>query len=224
MYYTENDIVKALNRVGIKKGDTVFFTTGLGMLGVPKINGLINSNNVSKLIFKSIKKVLSSSGTILIPTYSYSFKNSKKKLSLFNVKKTPSKIGPFGNYFLKQKGVIRSKDPMTSVAGLGKNAKRILENISPTSYGKNCVFERILNIKNSKCCSIGLGPNWMPFIHYCDWLNQVPFRYDKYFLGKIVNGKIKKRIIWHYPVRYLRKETFANGHKIGTLAVKKKNF
>jgi aminoglycoside N3'-acetyltransferase len=176
-------------------------------------------------MLKAIKKVLGPKGTILIPTYSYSFgKLNKKKLPLFNVKKTPSKIGSFGNFFLKQKGVVRSEDPMTSVAGLGKNVKKILENISPTSYGKDCVFERILKIKNSKCCSIGLGPNWIPFIHHCDWLNQAPFRYDKYFEGTIVNGKVKKRIVWHYPVRYLRKETLANGHKIGKLATKSKIF
>jgi len=225
MNYTENDIIKALKRTGIKGNDTVFFTTGLGMLGVPKMTGLLSTNKISMFMLKAIKKVLGPKGTILIPTYSYSFgKLNKKKLPLFNVKKTPSKIGSFGNFFLKQKGVVRSEDPMTSVAGLGKNVKKILENISPTSYGKDCVFERILKIKNSKCCSIGLGPNWIPFIHHCDWLNQAPFRYDKYFEGTIVNGKVKKRIVWHYPVRYLRKETLANGHKIGKLATKSKIF
>ena len=224
MYYTKNDIIKALRWVGIKKGDTVFFTTSLGMIGIPKIKGPINVNKISKFIFDSINKVLGSSGTVLVPCYSYSFGKSNNKLPIYNIKKTPSKIGPFSNFFIKQNGVIRSEDPMISIAGLGPNAKKILKNIPATSYGKNCVFEKILKIKNAKCCSLGLGPNWMPFIHYCDWLNKVPFRYDKFFKGTIINGKGKKNIVWHYPVRYPRKETLSNGHRIGKLATKNKIF
>jgi len=225
MYYTKNDIVRALKKVGVKKSDTVFFTTSLGMLGKPKTKGLLNTEKISKFMLEAIKNTLGPKGTILIPTYSYSFGNFKKnKLPFFNVKKTSSKIGPFGNFFLKQKGVVRSEDPMISIAGLGKNAKKILKNISHTSYGNDCTFERILKVKNSKCCSIGLGPNWIPFIHYCDWLNKAPFRYDKFFEGIIINGSVRKKVIWHYPVRYLRKETFTNGHKIGKLAIKNKIF
>ena len=37
MEYTQPDIIKALKKSGIVRGDTVFFTTSLGMLGIPKI-------------------------------------------------------------------------------------------------------------------------------------------------------------------------------------------
>ena len=225
MHYTKDDIINALMHVGIKNGDTVFFTTSLGMIGLPNINGPLNENKISKFIFNVIREFLGKNGTILVPTYSYSFsKSDKKKLSVFNIYKTPSKIGPFSNFFIKQNGVIRSIDPMISIAGLGPNAKKILNDIPNTSYGKDCVFERLLKIKNAKCCNLGLGPNWIPFIHYCDWLNKSPFRYDKYFHGTIVNGKTRKNIVWHYPVRYLRKETITNGYKIGKLAIKNKIF
>ena len=228
MYYTKDEMIKALKKTGIRKNDTVFFTTSIGMLGmpnIPNIKGSHNINNISKFILDIIKEVLGPKGTVLVPTYSYSFgKLLNNRLPVFNIKKTPSKIGPFGNFFMKQKGVVRSQDPMISISGFGPNAKKILQNSSPTSYGKDCIFERILKIKNAKCCNIGLGANWMPFIHYCDWLNKSPFRYDKFFKGIIDNGKTKKNIIWHYPVRYLRKETIANGNKIGKLAVKNKIF
>lgn len=225
MLYSNDDVLRALKGSGIKKGDTLFVTTSLGMLGAPKVKGRININKICKIILDSIKKVLGLNGTILVPTYSYSFgKTDENKMPIFDLKNTPSKIGPFSNFFIKQKGVIRSEDPMVSIAALGKNAKKIFKKISRTSYGKDCVFERILKIKNAKCCSIGLGPNWIPFIHYSDWLNKAPFRYDKFFEGIIVSGKTRKKVIWHYPVRYLRKETLANGHKLGKLAVKAKIF
>ena len=82
-----------------------------------------------------------------------------------------------------------------------------------------------LKIKNSICCSIGLGANWIAFIHYCYWLNQAPFRYDKYFEGYIKIKDKKKLIKWHYPVRYLSdKSTISNGYKLGSIAYKKKMF
>ena len=222
MKYTESDVVKVLKKTGIMKGDTVFFTTSLGMLGIPDIEKVDSINDICLLMFNSIKKVLGKNGTILVPTYSYSFGNaSKKKTPLFDPLKTHSTIGPFPNFFRKINKVVRSIDPMISIAGLGPKANRILKNIPHTSYGRDCVFERILKIKNSKCCSIGLGPNWIPFIHYLDWKNKAPFRYDKFFKGVIVHKKKRHKVNWHYPVRVIRKEATANAHKIGELACKK---
>ena len=191
MFYTKDDVIKAIKNVGIKKNDTIFLTTSLGMLGGVKTKGLLNINKISKLILEALKKELGSRGTILVPTYSYSFgKTFKSRLPIFNTKKTPSKVGPFSNFFRKQPKVIRSIDPMISISGWGFNSEKILKKISPTSYGKDCVFERILKIKNAKCCIIGLGPNWIPFIHYCDWLNKAPFRYDKLLLMEILKKKL----------------------------------
>ena len=224
MKYTQLDIKKALKKSGIMKGDTVFFTTSLGMLGVPNVKKIKSMDDICFFIFDSIKAVLEKSGTILVPTYSYTFGNNKKRMPVFDPLKTHSKTGPFPNFFRKQDGVIRSIDPMVSIAGLGPKAREILEDIPFTSYGKDCVFERILKIKKAKCCSIGLGPNWIPFIHYVDWKNRVPFRYDKFFNGAIIHHKRKKKVNWHYPVRILRKETAANAHKIGEMAIKKRIF
>ena len=114
---------------------------------------------------------------------------------------------------------------MISVAGMGSDVKNILFKISDTSYGKNCVFERLLKVKNLKCCNVGLGNNWVPFIHYVDWLNKVPFRYDKYFKGIIIDrNKKRKTYNWHYPVRNLSEKYRSNGYKIGMIAQKKKLF
>ena len=218
MAYSQSDIIKALKKSGIVKGDTVFFTTGLGFLGKPDVDKIYSINDICLFIFNAIKKVLGDNGTILVPTYSYTF---GKKTAIFDPLKTSSEIGPFPNFFRKQLGVIRSIDPMISIAGLGPKSKEILNNIPFTSYGKGCVFEKILKLKNAKCCSIGLGPNWIPFIHHVDWKNKAPFRYDKFFDGFILSNKKKKKIKWHYPVRILRKESITNAHKIGKLAYKR---
>ena len=217
--YNQLDLQKAFERVKINKGDSIFLTTGLGMLGSPKTNNKNFMLISSKWLLECVIKIIGKSGNIFVPTYSYTF---KKKLKTYNPRTTAANIGYFPNYFLKQKGIIRSNDPMMSIAGYGPKAKEILQGISNNSFGKNCAFERLLKIKKLKCCHVGLSYNWIPFMHYLDWKNKVPFRYDKTFYGHIKINKIKKKIKWVYSARYLRNETVSNGYKIGLKAVQNK--
>lgn len=220
--YNKSDLFRTFQKLDIKKGDSIFLSTSLGMLGKPKTTNKNILLTVSNWILESLKKLIGEKGNIFVPTYSYSFTKKKK---IFSVKNTKSTIGYFPNFFLKKKGIIRSKDPMVSIAGYGPQAKYVLEKISNTSFGKNCAFERLLKLKSLKCCHIGLGVNWMPFIHYLEWKNNVPFRFKKNLSGKIILKKMKKKqkkINWVYHARYLRKETQADGYKIGRLALKRK--
>ncbi|MFH1846217.1 MAG: DUF4910 domain-containing protein [Candidatus Omnitrophota bacterium] len=217
MIYNHNDIVISLKKSGIKNGDTVFFTTSLGMVGVPP-SSVNTQEKLDKLFFDAIKEVLGKEGTALVPAYSYTFgKSTITNPVVFDPRTTQSQIGPFANFFLKQSGVIRSLEPMMSIAGFGPRAKEFLENLPPTSYGEGSVFSRLVK-SDAKCCSIGLGPNWVPFIHYAEWLYQVPFRYDKFFHGLISINKKTKPFSWVYAVRILAKEAIANAHKVGRLA------
>ena len=210
----------SFNKLGLKKGDSIFLSTSLGMLG--KAKNTKRFSTIADGLLDSLIDIIGPNGNIFVPTYSYSF-GSKRKI--FSVKNTKSKLGQFPNFFLKKKNILRSIDPMISVAGMGKDVKNILNKISHTSYGKNCVFERLLKLKNLKCCNVGLGNNWVPFMHYVDWLNKVPFRYDKYFEGTIIdkNNK-KKKYVWHYPVREMSEKYRSNGYRIGMIAKKKKLF
>ena len=169
----------------------------------------------------AIEDLVGKKGTILVPTYSYSFKSDNKK-RIFDVNKTKSEIGPFPNYFLKQKKVYRNIDPMVSIAGKGFLAKKILTKKVYNSYGVNSVFHRLLEIKNCKILNIGLGPNWIPFIHYADFTAKVDHRFDKVIEGNLrINGKLKK-ISWLYYSRVLVKQTKANAYNVGYDALKKK--
>lgn len=217
--YKKSDLSRAFKKLGIKKNDSIFLSTSLGMLGIPKTKNKNLLLESSKWILKTVQDSIGETGNLFVPTYSYTL---TKKYKIFNPKTTKADIGYFPNFFLKQKNILRSKDPMMSIAGIGPDAKKILNGISNSSFGKNCVLERLLNLKNLKCCNIGLGYNWIPFIHYLDWKNNVPFRFNKIFTGSIKErGKIKK-VKWNYFARYMRKETTSNGYKIGKLAVKKK--
>lgn len=215
--FNKKNFFEVFKKIGIQKGDSVFLSTNLGILGVPDTNNKNYLLTTSRWVLSSLKEIIGKEGNIFVPTYTYSF--AKKKL--FDPKKTKADIGYFPNHFLKQKNIERSIDPMMSISGVGPNAKKILLKPYKESFGKNCIFERFLKIKNLKCCHIGLGHNWIPFIHYLDWLNKVPFRFNKTFSGYIKTNYGKKIIKWIFFARYLRKETVVNGYKIGLKAKKK---
>tara|TARA_B100000886_G_scaffold324748_1_gene269696 strand:- start:878 stop:1684 length:807 start_codon:yes stop_codon:yes gene_type:complete len=218
-HFKFNDIKFCLNKLGIKKNDSIFLSTNIGMLGIPKTNCRNKILISSRWILKALKEIVGKNGNIFVPTYSYTF---TKKIKKFDPSKTKADIGYFPNFFLKQKNVIRSNDPMMSIAGFGPNVKNILLNISNNSFGKNCVLERLLKVKNLKCLHIGLGYNWIPFMHYLDWINKVPFRFDKILEGDIKTKDKQKKIKWIYFARHIRKETISNGYKIGSKALKNK--
>ena len=214
--YNLEDVKNSLKSAGLKKNDSIFLTTGLPNLGIPNTSKLNYIHIACNWIFDSIKEIIGPKGNIFVPTYTYSFTNKKK----FCKNKTKSEIGYFPNFFLKQNKIIRSSDPMFSIAGLGPKSKKILQKIPNNSFGKDCIFERFLKINKMKSCTIGLGYNWIPFLHYLDWLNQVPFRYEKKLNGYIKINKKYKKINWIFYARYLREESMANGYKIGNKAKK----
>lgn len=217
MRYTKEDIVNSLKKAGIQKSDTVFFSTSLGMVGIPPSN-IKTQDDLNKLFLDAIREVLVD-GNIIVPTYSYTFgKSVASNLATFD-RYTPAEIGPFPNYILKQTDAIRSIDPFMSVACIGKDCKKLLSNLSNISYGEGSFFEKLVKLENSKCCSIGLGPNWTPFIHYADYLAKVPHRYDKLFWGNIKQDKSIKTP-WIYSVRFVGDESYPYAHIAGREAEK----
>ena len=208
----------ALDKLNLKKGDNLFLTTSLGMLGIPSD---FKINETNKIFFKILKNQIGKKGSLFVPTYSYTFSSDNPK-KIFDLKKTKAKIGDFPNFFLKQKGITRNIDPVVSIAGIGDVAKKILSQHSYSSYGKNCVFEKLIKLKNSKIVNIGLGTNWTPFIHYAEYLNNVEHRYEKILKGYIKKDKKIYNINWIYYSRALIDNTKAYAYSVGNKAYKKK--
>ncbi len=217
--YNYQQILERYKLLGIKKGDNLFVTTGLGFLG--SCENIYNLDSLCAIHLEALQEILGSIGTIIVPTYSYTFgESTSQKLALFDVKNTLSKIGPFPNFVLREKSFKRSIDPMVSVSCSGPKTDEIIDDISNSSYGHNSVFERMLD-HEIKCLSIGLGPNWTPFIHYLDYIVSSEYRYDKLFYGKIKfkESNIKKQI-WNYSVPVRIENTRGNCQKLGYLAEK----
>jgi aminopeptidase-like protein/aminoglycoside N3'-acetyltransferase len=215
--YTRSDIVTSLREAGLCAGDNVFLTTSLGMIGF--LEGAEEADDLNGAFLDAVRTVLGETGTVFVPTYSYTFgRGTASSPAVFDPETTPAEIGPFPEFFRKQPAVVRSHDPMMSIAGLGPLAARILHDIPNTSYGHGCVFAKLLDVP-CKCVSIGLGPNWMPFIHHADWLCKVPFRFDKLFQGLIKRGDRLDKLTWIYNVRTNHSSSRANAHEVAKRAV-----
>lgn len=214
--YSKQDIVEALNKLKFKKNSFIFVTTSFGFLG--KCKDAKNINSLNKLFFLTLKKLFYKNQNLIFPTYSY---NCDK--NFFDVRKTKSQLGFFSNFLIKQKICKRTYDPFMSVCGFGKKVNKLFQNLPYNSYGRDCIFERLLFLKeNVYCLNIGLGSNWIPFIHYLDYLNKVDFRYHKYFNIKIITPKNKFNVKWDYFASKKKNTILSDGYKIGNKAEKLK--
>jgi len=190
--YSRTDLVNALTGCGLRTGDIVFFQVAHLGLGSSECGS--SGNEVWELFQSAMQEVIGLEGTILLPAYSLSF----EKNEIFDVQSTPSIQGAWSSvgfleYFRRLRGVVRSADPVHSVAGLGPMAEKLLTRLPNTSYGKDCLHERLLKC-GGKICGIGISLAEVSFLHYVEESLGVPFRYKRLFTGQIQqNGKLSKQ-------------------------------
>jgi aminopeptidase-like protein/aminoglycoside N3'-acetyltransferase len=200
--YTRRDLVRELRAIGIGQADTIFVHVSLDALGQPM--DCSSSEQVHQLLLDGLLSVIGEEGTILVPTYSFSF----CKREVFDVDNTLTAGGPwspsagFLEFFRKLPGAVRSGDPIHSVAGLGPKAEELLTNLPHTCFGRDSVHERLLKA-GGKICLIGVDLEEATFRHYVEELASVPFRFKKLFTGHIREGEKLRKAGWIYNVRIL---------------------
>lgn len=195
--YTKDELKKALVSVGIQKGDIVFCQLGMSKLGTPK--EIYESKSKFDVIYEAITETIGPQGTLLAPTFTYSF----CKGEIFDPLETPSDVGYFGEALRKMKGAKRSLDPMFSVAGIGPKVNELLDDLPNDCYGKDCVYDR-LRRRDAKLCNIGVDLFYTSLNHHTEQMaGGVPHRFLKLFSGYIKkDGKLVKEN-WIYMVRIL---------------------
>jgi aminoglycoside N3'-acetyltransferase len=217
--YSKKDIIKALKKLGLKKGDKVYVSSNLGVVGLPEEN-IKNADELSKLFFEAILEVIDiNEGTLLVPCFSYTAgKNFASEPAIFDLKKTKPEIGAFPTFIYKQSDTERSIDPMLSVCCIGRSCEDFM------FYDKQCTyceggFLSKLAKSDIKILNIGIGPDWMPFIHYIDWLVKAPYRYDKVF-NTLIKNDFLLNYPWLYSVRILSEISFPYEKRVAEKALK----
>ncbi|MDC1179045.1 AAC(3) family N-acetyltransferase [Candidatus Pelagibacter ubique] len=183
--YTE--IKKSLDKFKIKRSSIVYISGNIFNLGLKKKDLKI----FCEFFFSIIKKKISNSGGIIVPTATLNIANTKK----IYTRNTPSyMMGVFSEYVRKKEGCNRSNHPLWSFAGIGKNVEKLLKNVPISAYGYDSIFERLLNYNTYFIC-FGKPDLSLAMLHYVENLVGVPYRYNKEFLirckfkGKIIKKK-----------------------------------
>lgn len=174
---TKNDIKNALINVGIHKGDVIMVHSDIkpfGRLGTSDKDFLLQS------IIDAIKESVGGNGTIIMPTFTYSF----FKNEAYDIKNSKSAVGVLTEYFRKQLDVSRTIHPTHSVAIWGRHKNELLS-IGKGTFDKNSIFGKLHNM-NCKFVFFGAPFRICTFLHYIENMHKVPYRYMKNFKGRMI--------------------------------------
>lgn len=194
--YSKEDLKEAFRLAGIQKGDIIYCHVGMGNIGIPKEQ--LEGKTKFDVIYGALSEVVGYQGTILTPTYTYSFCNGE----IYDPEETASCVGYFGENLRKLQGAKRSMDPLFSSAGIGPKVEELFANLPNESFGKDCLFDRLGNIE-AKLCNIGVDLFFTTANHFVQAMIGVPYRFPKLFSGYVrLDGKMVKQN-WTYYVRTL---------------------
>lgn len=180
-WVTNRSMLETLLSIGADKCDTLYIHTSLSF-GVP------NPELKKKGLLTELLNVIKGLGvkTVCMPTFTFSFPNGLD----YNPAISASRMGVLNEFFRKQDGVIRSNDPLMSVALMGED-KDLVTGIGHVSCGENSTFDKLRHRDGVKF--LFLGPkigDCLTYMHYLEWLYSVDYRYNRVFRGNVfVDGK-----------------------------------
>jgi aminopeptidase-like protein/aminoglycoside N3'-acetyltransferase len=202
-----------LRDTGVRTGDVLMLHANLAALG------LDDDASTAAAVLASVRNVLGPDGTMLVPTYTFSFCRQEP----YDPATTPTAGGPWSpsagllEYFRVQPGVVRSTDPIHSMAGLGPAAAGLLRSIPPTCFGEDSVFARLV-YADALICMLGLDLDEATIRHHAEEVAGVPFRYRKLFTGEMGGGSTVQRTGWVYNVRILAPGGAPDGTRLAQAA------
>jgi aminoglycoside 3-N-acetyltransferase len=169
-------VISALETIGLKKGDGVMVHSALQFLGIPE-GGM-------GLYYEALCTVLdigSGTGTLVVPAFNFGFASGQ----VFDQASTPAEeMGVFPEYVRQQPGVLRSPHPMQSVAAVGNFAADLTGRDTSSAFDPGSAFDRMLAL-DFKLLLLGADVRFTSMIHYAEQKMKVPYRYWKDFTGEV---------------------------------------
>jgi aminopeptidase-like protein/aminoglycoside N3'-acetyltransferase len=167
---------------------------------------------------RCLLETIGEQGTILVPTYTFSF----CRREIFDIEKSEFQGGPwttsveFIEFFRRLPGVVRSRDPIYSVAGIGRRAKELLADLPNTCFGEGSIHHRLLQT-GGKICLIGAGIQAATFPNHIEEMAAVPFCFKKLFTGYIRESSALKKTGWIQNVHLQAQNGQPDRQKLETL-------
>lgn len=185
---------KVLNRLEIKKKDKIIVNSN-----ILNLISRFKNKDLPKILIKSLKKKVTSQGTLLFPTFNWDFCKGKT----FDFKKTKSNTGALSNISLCMKDFERSMNPIYSFTVYGKDKEKISKLKHRSCFGFDSPFGYLIQNKG-KNLFIDLDyKKALTFVHVAEESVGVNYRYFKIFKGDYIK-KNKKKVTQSFKM-YVRK-------------------
>jgi aminoglycoside 3-N-acetyltransferase len=200
-HYTTSDIRQSLAALPFGSGDVVFCHSNIGYFG--RLAGNPGRSELCEIFFDALMDRLGPSGTLIVPTYTYSFPRG----DTFDPGTTSSGMGLFAEWVREHPDSRRSADPSYSIAAIGANAVFHTADAPENSFGPGSHFHRL---RDAEAKLLKLNHPGCTYIHYVEREFGVPYRFDKSFVGTLLeNGdrRASRSTIW---VRYLSDDTLVH--------------
>jgi aminoglycoside 3-N-acetyltransferase len=193
--YDRAAIASCLAGLPLNPGDIVFSHSNAGFFG--RLDGARNGAETCAALTDAILERIAPSGTLVVPTFTYSFPNRE----IFDIENSASKMGAFAEWVRRHPDAHRSADPCYSVAALGARAAELTQSVAENSFGPDSFFDRFYKA-GGKLLNMNFDAG-STLVHYVERELHVPYRFDKAFHGTIrEQGRERdaRSVIW---VRYL---------------------
>ena len=216
-HYTKEDLIEALGRLPIESGDVLFLHSNIGYFGRPE--NVSSTSELCELFFYALMDRLGPNGTIVVPTFTYSYPRQE----VFDIAAPVPNMGVFSDWIRAHNESRRSSDASYSVAAIGARATALTQGVPINSFGKGSFFDRFDDV-NGVICNLNFDAG-STYLHYLERELEVPYRFDKTFEGmSLVEGKLQKGKSTIY-VRYVSDDlTTAAFESFHHLAVREKLF
>lgn len=162
-HVTQADLVRDLERLGIRRGDAVFLHSSLKSLGY--VEGGASS------VVKALQEAVGPEGTLLVPTYYLPAGTVKATCEVegyvFDPRKHGTNMGRLPETFLREAATHRSVHPTHSVSAWGRHAHYLTEahHRAPSIFGEGSPWERFVGLEQAKVLGLGISMGPVTFYH-----------------------------------------------------------
>lgn len=179
--YTTHDLINTLKNLNIQKGDTLYVHSQIYDFGIP----LLTHEDLLKAILDCFFELIGEEGTLIMPTFTYSFCDNK----IYDILNSKSKMGALNEFFRTKYNSKRTNDPLFSFAIKGAKENLFLQETN-SCFGINSVYD-VLTKEGGKIVLFGDHRLGITYIHYIEEQAKISYRFFKDFKGTIIDNKGK---------------------------------
>lgn len=170
------------DEVGFMPGDTLLLHSDIKRLYRFLLRKGFKNISVDEIL-NSLIEFLTPQGTLVIPTFNFQFPEKE----FFDANNTKSEMGVISEHARSLFASTRSGHPVYSFVTYGKYSTEFSKINNVSAYGNDSPFSFLLEL-DAKISVLGLDDQQsMTFYHHVEEMENVDYRFHKYFSGKYIN-------------------------------------